>query len=199
MGLPFGLASPKRAAWGMGAVLAPAPVRRRLACLARTPSAARVKEEGAKVAEKFSRGAERGGESFLEVSDRLDAHSGRGCNGVARGRGLHVSWELQWGSLSTVARRREGSLTNPKRVGSVVSASEGSPRCSPHGHLRVGRWAGEAEECRGSKGRHAPWSEKRWVREGKRRHGSLHAAASGRRRNACERGRLEGTKAIKRE
>ena len=92
----------------MGAVLAPAPVRRRSACLARTPSAARVKEEGAKVAEKFSRGAERGGESFLEVSDRLDAHSGRGCNGVARGRGLHVSWELQWGSLSTVAADAKG-------------------------------------------------------------------------------------------
>ena len=146
------------------------------------------RRKGRKLLKSFRGARSAEGKVFWKFRTALTRIVRRGCNGVARGRGLHVSWELQWGSLSTVARRREGSPTDPKRVGSVVSASEGSPRCSPHGHLRVGRWAGEAEECRGSKGRHAPWSEIRWVREGKRRHGSLHAAASGRRRNAYERG-----------
>lgn len=60
----------------MGAVLAPAPVRRRLACHARTPSAARVKGERTEVSREFR--------ADLDAHSLPRVHQGREEEGLAR-------------------------------------------------------------------------------------------------------------------
>ena len=81
----------------MGAVLAPAPVRRRLACHARTPSAARVKGERTELAGQVSaqRIVSRKFRADLDAHSLPRVHRGREEEGLAR--------------AGTVTRKRERS------------------------------------------------------------------------------------------
>ena len=89
--------SPKRLAWGMGAVLAPAPVRRRLSCHARTPSAPRVKGKRSELMGQVfaQRKVSRKFRADLDAHKPPRVHRGREEVGLAR--------------AGTVPRKRERS------------------------------------------------------------------------------------------
>ncbi len=134
----------------MGAALAPAPVRRRLACHARTPSTARVKGKRTELA----------GQVFAQrkVSRKfradLDALSWRGCIGVARRRVLHVPGRCRQHRFPPRASMRRAATTRSEALRGGKRERRQSTRM-PHGALSVGRWAGCARR-RGCKGRNAP-------------------------------------------
>lgn len=133
----------------MGAVLAPAPVRRRLACHARTPSAARVKGERTELAGKFLRSKKFSGSS----GRTLTRIAWRGCIRVAMRWVLHVLERCREDRFPPRASMRRASTARSEAARGGKRERRQSTRV-PHGALSVGRWAGCARR-RGCKGRHA--------------------------------------------
>lgn len=91
----------------MGAVLAPAPVRRRLACHARTPSAARVKGERTELGGQVfaQRKASRKFRADLDAHSLARVHCDREKEGLAR--------------AGTAQRKRERSPANTSSINGI--------------------------------------------------------------------------------